>query len=213
MPLSSYISSGRRADLAEAMTKFFLSARDGWTAPSEVSPTHEVHRSLIGNTFSQLRELGCDAELVDRIERELREGLSRRRWKLGLQHGDLSNSNLFVSNGALSGLIDWEHALPAGLPALDAIAYLESTERHVAGSDACDILMRLERSEWSCPQELDMLRVLYRALEIDVSDHAFLCRVAWLRMVALKLLTNDRFSPDFVARWVVPMTGTQAVIR
>jgi hypothetical protein len=203
--LSTLITPARRAEAARIIGELFLSMHSSSTDLTTMATSDEPYQSLVADPIARLRAVGLEEKVVERIEAEFREGLTTRRWRLGVQHGDLTNSNVFMSNDAVSGLIDWEYAMPRGLPALDAIAYLESTERHVVGSHACDNLSRLARWEWRCSEELDMLNRLYRSLEIDPSAHALLCRMVWLRAVGFRLNVADRFDPGFTARWVLPM--------
>jgi SAM-dependent methyltransferase/aminoglycoside phosphotransferase len=205
LPLARSIASMDRARVARMIEPVLeaMHSRIGEAVPLGV--TDSCYRALVAEPVARLRSFGLDAAVAARLEAELGGGLAAGRWRLGLQHGDFSDNNVLIRDGRVAGVIDWEHALERGLPALDAIAYLESTERHVRNTDAGANLRRLARWDWSCAEELDVLRRLYARLGIDAQAHPLLCRLAWLHGIGLKLNGMDRFDPAFVDRWVQPM--------
>lgn len=64
----------------------------------------------------QLYDGGCVASWVDR--------LSRRKWPITYQHGDLAPWNLFSSANNALVAIDWEHGTVEGFPYVDSIHYV-----------------------------------------------------------------------------------------
>ena len=60
---------------------------------------------------------GLDSRTHDLVSAALRD--ARRVDRAVLRHGDLSGQNWLIHQGALSGIIDWETAIPAGVPGFD----------------------------------------------------------------------------------------------
>jgi aminoglycoside phosphotransferase len=91
---------------------------------------------LDGAAESIARRFGDDAATaadLDRLE-GLRCRLSGHRLARVMQHGDFWPGNLLTSDGRVSGVIDWEHARPDGVPVRDlarfAISYSLYLDRH-----------------------------------------------------------------------------------
>jgi hypothetical protein len=206
VPLSTCLTAANRAEMAGQMARL-LSRCASSAAAAMIHTADEPYRSLVAEPVAKLSKVSVDPCLLGRIEAHCREGLTKTPWRLGVQHGDLSTSNVFVADGVISGIIDWEHGMPSGLPALDALAYMESAQRRIHGRSACDNLKRLARWDWDCEDELDMLRAVYRALNVDPASHPLLCRLLWLRSAGFRLDESDRFDPGLPHRWVDPMAG------
>jgi aminoglycoside phosphotransferase len=62
-------------------------------------------------------------QLLERT-RELAEPLRNLYLPLPFEHGDLSHPNLLLLEGGRAGVLDWEVAIPSGLPACDLFFFL-----------------------------------------------------------------------------------------
>lgn len=78
--------------------------------------------------------------------------------RIGIVHGDFGCSNILVSDGAITGVIDWEASRRAAPPVLDAFNYVDSVGR------TCDprlsiveTIPMLAEGEWPIVEELDFL--------------------------------------------------------
>lgn len=121
--------------------------------------------------------------------------------RLGLMHGDFSVSNLFVADGRISGLIDWEDVNPHGVPVLDALNYLDSTHRHCAqGLDLADTLPLLARMEWPVAQEQRWLEQMLAESGYERGHALPLAVLYWLWHVEPQLAFRLAFDRRQIAR-------------
>jgi SAM-dependent methyltransferase/aminoglycoside phosphotransferase (APT) family kinase protein len=177
-----------------------------------IAKCSEPYRFMVSDPIAKLKQHGANPAQCDRLERRLQETLASQRWRLGLYHGDFTPSNIFVAEGEVSGVIDWECATERGLPALDAICYIESMQRiSDPGSRVAGNVLRLSRWEWPSSEELAALRAFYRQFAVDPSMHEALCRLCWLRHVANQLDTATRFDRQFLERDVEPVLDSLGV--
>lgn len=151
---------------------------------------------LVGETFSRVVEQPLQKVLavIDRpdlaagAKQFFRDQLMGARVLTGLEHGDFSVSNIFVSDGKVSGLLDWECADHNGLPILDAFNYLDSAERQLnRGMTIADTVPLLANLTWPHPDEQQYLAGLAESYGIDRRHHAGFAYLYWLRHVAQQL--------------------------
>lgn len=167
--------------------------------------------SFVTQRIEKLSMLDFGPGECERLESYFLGEVAGRTWSLGLQHGDFTTDNIFLSNGEISGVIDWEYATEHGIPALDAIAYVESMQRMTdPNTSATENLVRLADWEWPSSEEMDLLKAVYRRFDVDPDLHRLLCHLAWLQHCASHLDTSNRFDPVFVERWTRPMLANLA---
>jgi hypothetical protein len=125
---------------------------------------------------------GALLDLTDR----LRQGLERCPGVFS--HGDFWRENILVVDGRVSGVIDWERAGPARLPALDLIhlrvAEAERRRRRFGHVVAADL------DGWAATTGDRWLRSYCERLEIDLSPALvrLLLSAYWLDRVASELV-------------------------
>ena len=103
---------------------------------------------------------------------------------VGLNHGDFSVSNLLAGVDGRLRAIDWEAADGSGIPALDAINYLDSTQRLFApGQRIAQTLPLLANGPWPERDEMRFLARCYERLRTDQRHHEVLVWLRWLRHV------------------------------
>jgi SAM-dependent methyltransferase/aminoglycoside phosphotransferase (APT) family kinase protein len=187
------------------LIRAFSGAQGGETAPHAAKSA--LYRRFADETCSKLRHAGIPGETCDALSRRAREALDRS-WRLGLCHGDLSVHNLFVTEGEITGVIDWEYAEEHGIVALDLIGYLESRQRlDDPTSNVSTNLLRLAQRQWTCKEELGVLREFYAHCGIDEAQHENLCLLAWLSHMGHQLDGLARYDPRFAERLIVPRFG------
>jgi ubiquinone/menaquinone biosynthesis C-methylase UbiE/aminoglycoside phosphotransferase (APT) family kinase protein len=158
--------------------------------------------------IARLIAAGTDRAACMQVRERLLEKLKGGSWKFGLRHGQLTMNNILVTDGSISGVLGWGRAVTDGLPALDAIGYLISRETGDASTvDALPAFERLIRWEWSCEEELALLRNTYRTLNVDMDKHEVMCLVSTLHHVAELSTTTARFDPSFVRRAILPVAN------
>ncbi|RJQ85474.1 phosphotransferase family protein [Amycolatopsis panacis] len=113
------------ADLAAAgdWLAAFQSATAGPPAPLDVAPA----------VPDMLRHRAGGSQVLDHLSR-LRARLRRYQAPRTAVHGDFWPGNVLVERGAVSGVVDWEWAEPAGSPVRDlarfVLAYSHYLDRH-----------------------------------------------------------------------------------
>ena len=141
-------------------TLAMLNPRSG---DSVVSVHEYVTEPLLDRLATATGQSDWWAALCERLRSEL-EGAQTR---LGLVHGDFSVSNIFVHDGRISGLIDWENAQWQAPPVLDALNYLDSVERRCNAVTLAQTLPRLASGDWPVAAELALLRRAFERCGLD----------------------------------------------
>jgi len=205
-PLTTHITESSRAQWAESIGGFLAALNPGLDRITPRPLDAEAFDRLVAAPIERLRHAVADDGRCDAALRYFRDRLAGVPMRLGLTHGDLTRTNVFVENGALSGVIDWEYASERGLGGLDAITYVESIQRLLApASRIGDTFSNLAAMKWRCDAELELLNRSYRACGIDPALHPVLCHLNWLHHVAHQLDTPRRFSSEFVERTLGPL--------
>lgn len=205
-PITAVIRTWTRASAATKVSGLLMKIHTPVPELVSVGEASTLYASLIAKPISKFRMAGLDSIECERLESYLRRALTSRQWPVGLCHGDFTSDNIFVSEGEISGVIDWESATDQGLPMLDAISYVEGVQR--VFDPKCNVaenLIRLARWDWPSGEEVEALKAIYRYFRVDAGLHEFLCRLCWLHHVAGQLDTTVRFDPQFIDRKVRPM--------
>jgi hypothetical protein len=99
------------AELLEESIDFLVAlGRQGDNSPPTSSPAADadaIARIRVGNRVQELRQLGSRLETTLAAAPRV------------FAHGDFWSRNLLVTNGQLSGVVDWDHGGPGRLPFLD----------------------------------------------------------------------------------------------
>jgi aminoglycoside phosphotransferase len=96
----------------------------------------DLSRMLDGAAATIARRFGDDAATLGDVDRVAALGarLAGHRVRRAAQHGDFWPGNLLTAAGRVTGVIDWEHARPDGVPARDparfALSYSLYLDRH-----------------------------------------------------------------------------------
>ena len=164
-------------------------------------PESGFHASELAAPLRLLADVGADSQVCDALRHRLMRTLAAQPWQATLRHGQMGPQNLLVASGSLSGVIGWEFAVAEGIPALDALHYVANSGiNHEPGVDALAVFQRMARWEWSCEEEVALLREVYKKAGIDVAHHEDLCLLAAVHRVAQSSRTTARFDPKFVSR-------------
>jgi aminoglycoside phosphotransferase (APT) family kinase protein len=164
-PLGQVLTQGMRASLApdvDRVLELLNPMKDG--AVAAAAPLYPAYALPLLRRLSA--ELG-DAAWVPPLARALEADLREASCRMGLVHGDFSVGNVFVRDGRLSGLIDWENTQWQAPPLLDAMNYMDSVERRCGGGPLDRTVPLLASGAWPVPQEADLLR---RAFERSGAD-------------------------------------------
>jgi ubiquinone/menaquinone biosynthesis C-methylase UbiE len=204
-PLRTHITESTRARWAASIGDLLVALNPDLDRAAPRPLDTEAFDRLIATPIERLRQADPDDPRCDAVLQYFRERLEGVPMRLGFTHGDLTRNNVFIEDGALSGVIDWEYASERGLSALDAIAYVESNQRLLApGSRIGDNFASLAMWKWSSSAEVDLLNRSYQACAISPALHSVFCSLAWLHHLAHQLDTTKRFSPEFVRKMVRP---------
>lgn len=186
-PLLDELDAGNGMRWFDAATSFLEAVNPG---PRQGKPEVLTAEMLQRQVSAPLERLACvaDATLVERVDGYLRRSLAGLSVRLGVVHGDFGASNVFVQSGAIVGVIDWDDIDLMGIPALDALNFVDSlyrgSNRH---SSAAQVISRLARWDELANEEKDFLEKSYRRCGIESSHHLALVCLYWLRHVADQL--------------------------
>jgi ubiquinone/menaquinone biosynthesis C-methylase UbiE len=203
--LKDVLAAASRDAWAEAVEALLLRVQSVFSSPGE-SFSEKCFDELIGDPLRQMKEMGIDSHACDNALRHFREHVKAGDLRLGGTHGDFTVSNIHCSHGKIAGLVDWESASEVGIPAIDALSYLESAQRLLStGSNIADNFVRLADLDWPCTKEISLLRRIYAESDVDARLHTVLCELAWFRHVSVQLQTDARFDPSFIQTKVAPL--------
>ncbi len=122
------------------------------------------------------------------------------RWGTSLPsvliHGDMWLNNVFVADGRLSGVFDWDTWHPAGLPGTDLLSLLAAETRTQQGRD---IGLLFVDDYWRSAEVLDALRPYFAARGLPFPDTVGLAAIAigwWASRMAGSLHRARRVVDD-----------------
>lgn len=150
--------------------------------------------------LARLASVLGQTDLVDRVRLLLQHHFNGMSVRCGLVHGDFCADNLFVQGFEVSGIIDWEDSCEEGIPALDALNYIESFRRSERRRmRPVEVVGRL--ASWDSIAQVDrqFLDEQYRRCGLNPDCHLALVYLYWIRHVADQLdggLANDRAAFD-----------------
>lgn len=188
VPIARLIRLDTRATFVPLVESFLLGLNAPPAGHGQVLVPGVGASQFAAPVMARVLPLVQDATLRERAAALLERSLAGAVCRAGLLHGDYGVGNILVSEGRLSGVIDWENAQDAAPPVLDAFNYLDSVQRCChEGFTLADTVPMLARGEWPMPEELAMLR---RALARDGIDDHYLRGFAllyWMRHLAAQL--------------------------
>lgn len=171
----------------DAATGFLEALNPGLQQRKPEALATEVFHRQVSAPLERLA-LVVDATLVERIENYLRRSLEGLLLSFGVVHGDFSFSNVFVQSGSIVGVIDWDDSDLMGIPALDALNFVDSryraSNRH---STTVQVISRLAKWDGLADKERGFLEKSYLRCGIESSCHSALVCLYWLRHVADQL--------------------------
>ncbi len=94
--------------------------------------------------------------------------LSGAECRLGLVHGDLSVSNIYVDDDRISGVIDWENCRDDAPLVLDALNYLDSVQRRCSGTGLAETVPLLASGKWPVECEAEFLHAYFAYCGADI---------------------------------------------
>jgi aminoglycoside phosphotransferase (APT) family kinase protein len=115
----------------------------------------------------------------------LHERLEGLTLSVGWVHGDFSPGNVLVDGGRVCGIVDWDQAIPDGLPVLDLLQFMLASRSGELGAAIASFR--------PTGAERDLLAD--HAVELDAA--VLLC---WLRHVGANLEKSGRYASN--RRWL-----------
>jgi aminoglycoside phosphotransferase (APT) family kinase protein len=157
--------------------------------------------------------LACAAgtdQAIARLVTELHQAFMGRTVMVSRVHGDFAPNNIFVTpdGSTVTGIIDWDQGAPDGLPLLDLLMLLLSTQMVVERREMGDVVQaRLNGLGWT-PHEQALIETARTALPGDVIELRPMVLLCWLRHVNANLTTATLDSGRLWAR-----RNIEAVLR
>ena len=144
-----------------------------------------------------------DKELDDRLRHYFAYQLKGSLLLSGIYHGDLSVSNILVSQGNVCHLIDWDAGMIDGLPILDSINFVSSFYRcKNRKARRLDSINELLSERFKKTDGWYFLEGQYKYFDIDPSLHEGLVYLLWLRGITqlfpFSLKFDSRKQKEFI---------------
>lgn len=139
---------------------------------------------------------------LETLRLDLRVALVGTRSTVTWVHGDLVPGNVLVApeSDRVVGIIDWDQAVPDGLPSVDVMQFLLATRTATTGGELGDLVSDIVRGSRFSNEEMEVLDRAQSALgaqQLSVRQLVLLC---WLRHLASNLGKSKRF--DHHEWWV-----------
>ncbi|MGH2343620.1 MAG: phosphotransferase family protein, partial [Chloroflexota bacterium] len=145
----------------------------------------------------------ADTDLaIGRLATELRDALKGRTLCVSWVHGDFTPGNILMapSGMTLTGIVDWDQAVPDGLPLLDLLLLLLSVRMVVERRELGDVVRSLLSGAGWMPHEQDLIATSQAALPGEVVPWRALVLLCWLRHVHANLTKSTRTGGSLWAR-------------
>jgi aminoglycoside phosphotransferase (APT) family kinase protein len=188
-PLKHYLDRSNRRSFAKAVSTLLRSLNPhlGRTLPRTFD--EKVIANFVRPAIDRVLGRVEDSAVRRAASRAIEDSLTGCASRFGVVHGDFSVNNILVERDrTLSGVIDWEDALPAAPPVLDALNYLDSAHRHCEPSHSlADTVAMLANGSWPIPEEFDLLRQSFADCGIDFAYVKGFALVYWLFHVGPQL--------------------------
>lgn len=203
-PLLEKLNSGNRSTFLRAVAETQRILNPDLHSNDSVQLAGEAFSQIVDRPLQKVLAVIDRPELIASARQFFRDQLEGATVVKGLEHGDFSVNNIFVSNGNVSGIIDWECANVNGLPILDAFNYLDSVERELnPGITIADTVPMLANLAWKHPEEQHYLARLTETFGYERRYHAGFAYLYWLRHVAQQLDSNLIYDAKAVEQRVV----------
>lgn len=204
VPLLEKLTTSNRSAFLSPITETLRLLNPNLRNKESVQLTGETFARLVDRPLQKVLAVLDRPDLAVSAKQFFRDQLEGAKVWTGLEHGDFSVSNIFVSEGKVSGLLDWESADPDGLPILDAFNYLDSVERQLNhGATMADTIPMLANLAWKQPEEQRYLARLTESFGVDRRHHAGFAYLYWLRHVAQQLDSNFIYDTKAVEQRVI----------
>jgi O-antigen/teichoic acid export membrane protein/aminoglycoside phosphotransferase (APT) family kinase protein len=164
----------------------------------------EPVRDLEQSKINLSRKSGSQIQL-ERLSGELKESLMGKRMRTSWVHGDYWPGNILVTpdGRSLTGIVDWDQAMPDDLPYLDLLTLIITTRRWVEHKEIGDIILDLIKDATWTPEEAALLEIggFGDAVPDEVTTRAMLL-LYWLRHVRANITKSQRYHvhPLWVAK-------------
>ncbi len=141
-------------------------------------------------------------QAIARLATELHKALAGRALCVSWVHGDFTPGNLLTgSDGStLTGIVDWDQAMPTSLPLLDLLLLLLSVRMAVERRELGDVVRSLLRGSGWTSQEQALIDRSQAALPGDIIESRALVLLCWLRHVFANLTKSTRTGGSLWAR-------------
>jgi hypothetical protein len=166
-----------------------------------------LYQNIVEKPLTELHAELNDPELDSYLRKFFKKHLHNKSVAVGLAHGDMSTSNIFIEKNQSARLIDWEVGMLQGLPILDVINYLASEYRYKNSNERMlGTLAKLTSKDFMDTNSGLFLQEQYQNFEMNIEIHEALVYLNWLHNVVCLLpytlkynkIELDRFIYDVV---------------
>jgi O-antigen/teichoic acid export membrane protein len=140
-----------------------------------------------------LRTLNCLAG-VERVRSRLHDSFAGRTLSVSWIHGDFVPGNVLADGSGVTGIVDWDRAMPDDLPQLDLVQFMLATRLLVGGGDLGSVVGPLLDGARLADAEQVLLDEAQEALPGDRIDLRAAVLLCWLRHVSANLEKSTRYA-------------------
>ena len=162
----------------------------------------ELYHILVRDKLDDIKLAYFDDKQFSQLHKLFHKWFFGQNFKLGFLHGDFSVRNIYVSDGQISGLIDWEDAQEKGLSILDTINYLDSLQRtRNPSSSIVDSVKLLVGNDWPNKNEFKMLKQMFSYHNLDFSKIGSIASLYGITHLSDQIrLSDSTFEDAFIKR-------------
>ena len=210
--LAEHLSSSNRPALAAKVFALWKGRLDFGEGRVLKPFDGAIFDRYVTDSAKKVRALTKHPERIDGLVTRLENELRGKEFLCGLVHGDFGVDNIFLKDGEISGLIDWESGDLQGPVIMDVIQYMDSVERRSGqGSDIVISLDSMLKKEWSVPEEYEFLGEAFELCNVDRSIGHLFVIIRWLNHISHMADTNFLYSNPNISRHLEGFLALESV--
>jgi aminoglycoside phosphotransferase (APT) family kinase protein len=151
--------------------------------------------AVIGGVTAHRPHADTSSAALARVADAARQAFIGKAVARSWVHGDYVPTNIFVTPDGrrVAGIVDWETAVPDGLPHLDVLHLLLSTRVLARRRELGQVVRELLTEPRLDDSERAALELAWQALPGESLDLRALILLCWLRVASATLLRSDRY--------------------
>jgi hypothetical protein len=151
--------------------------------------------AVIGGVTAYRPHAGASSAALARVSEAAHQAFIGKAVARSWVHGDYVPANIFVTPDGrrVAGIVDWEAAVPDGLPHLDVVDLLLSTRVLARRRELGQVVRELLTEPRLDDSERAALELAWQDLPGDSLDLRSLILLCWLQVASATLVRSDRY--------------------